>query len=78
MVVNEGGATAAGGPNDCIGLGGRIVDIVNALDPAVDLVLSGHSHELYNCEVNGIPVSSAAARRVLHRADAHRRVATPS
>lgn len=61
VVIHEGGSTVGGGANDCNGLHGRIVGIVNALDPAVDLVLSGHTHQLYNCVVNDIPVSSAGA-----------------
>lgn len=48
VLVHEGGA-ATGGINGCTGVSGAIVDIVNRLDPAVDLVVSGHTHAAYNC-----------------------------
>ncbi len=41
------------------GLAGPIIDITQRLDPAVDLVISGHTHQPYTCVVNGIPVTSA-------------------
>jgi 5'-nucleotidase len=45
--------------NECNGISGAIVGIVNQLDPEVDLVLSGHTHQPYNCVINGIPTTSA-------------------
>lgn len=48
VLIHEGGA-ATGGINGCTGISGAIVDIVNRLDPAVDLVVSGHTHAAYNC-----------------------------
>lgn len=48
VLVHEGGA-ATGGINGCTGVSGAIVDIVKRLDPAVDLVVSGHTHAAYNC-----------------------------
>ncbi len=48
VLIHEGGA-ATGGINGCAGISGAIVDIVNRLDPAVDLVVSGHTHAAYNC-----------------------------
>ncbi|MBL6749947.1 MAG: 5'-nucleotidase C-terminal domain-containing protein, partial [Nevskia sp.] len=51
VLIHQGGAT--GGWYDdqaCPNLGGEIVPIVNALDPAVDVVVSGHTHTAYaNC-----------------------------
>jgi 5'-nucleotidase len=35
----------------CVGLTGPIVNIVNGLDSAVDVVLSGHTHQFYNCAI---------------------------
>lgn len=49
VLVHEGGAIASGGINGCTGVSGAIVDIVKRLDPAVDLVVSGHTHQAYNC-----------------------------
>ena len=36
-----------------------IVDIVKRLDDEVDLVVSGHTHQPYNCVIDGMPVTSA-------------------
>jgi 5'-nucleotidase len=40
---------------------GEIVDIVKRLDKAVDLVISGHTHQAYLCRVDGRPVTSAGS-----------------
>ena len=51
-LVHEGGDnTGANGadPNGCDRLTGSIVDINAATDPAVDLLVSAHSHQGYNC-----------------------------
>ena len=60
VLVHEGGFPT-GGYNDCPGISGPIVDIVNRLDDEVDLVISGHTHQAYNCVIDGIPVTSAAS-----------------
>ena len=57
VIVHEGGL-AGGGPDGCEGLKGRIVDIAERLDPAVDGVISGHTHRAYNCKVAGKIVTS--------------------
>jgi 5'-nucleotidase len=56
-LVHEGG-TQAGGFDDCTDLSGAIVPIVEDLDRAVDVVLSGHTHQGYNCRLGGRPVIS--------------------
>ena len=61
ILLHEGGATTGGGYNGCTGISGPIVDIVNRLDDEVDAVLSGHTHQAYNCVIDGIPVTSAAS-----------------
>lgn len=45
--------------NSCTGIAGPIVDIVNRLDEAVDVVITGHTHQPYNCTINGKLVTSA-------------------
>jgi 5'-nucleotidase len=65
VLVHEGGF-APGSINGCSGVSGPIVDIVGRLDDAVDLVVSGHTHQAYNCVLpnstgRGIPVTSAGA-----------------
>ena len=58
VLIHEGGYPS-GGHNECPGISGPIVDIVKRLDPAVDLVVSGHTHRAYNCRIEGRLVTSA-------------------
>lgn len=65
VLLHEGGF-APGSVNGCAGVSGPIVDIVSRLDDAVDLVVSGHTHQAYNCDLpnskgRSIPVTSAGA-----------------
>ena len=59
VLVHEGGSPTALDINGCAGVSGPIVDIVTRFDPAVDLVVSGHTHQPYNCVIDGIPTTSA-------------------
>lgn len=52
VLIHEGGADTTPAVDDCTGISGPIVDIVNRLDPEVDLVISGHTHQAYNCLIN--------------------------
>jgi 5'-nucleotidase len=62
VLLHEGGQQATGGGfNSCTGISGPIVDIVNRLDDQIDAVISGHTHQAYNCVIDGIPVTSAAS-----------------
>ena len=61
VLLHEGGVTTGGGYNGCTGITGPIVDIVNRLDDQVDAVISGHTHQAYNCVIDGKPVTSAAS-----------------
>jgi len=47
--------------NRCDNLNGAIVDIVNGLDPMVDVVISAHTHQPYICRVNGKLLTSASS-----------------
>ena len=59
VLVHEGGTPTALDVNGCSGVSGPIVDIVTNLHPEVDLVVSGHTHQPYNCVIDGIPTTSA-------------------
>jgi len=64
VLIHEGGFDTTSAINDCTGISGPIVDIVNRLDPEVDLVISGHTHAAYNCLINnkaGKPVRVTSA-----------------
>lgn len=58
VLIHEGGVPV-GDYNECPGISGPIVDIVKALDKAVDVVITGHTHRAYNCRIDGRPVTSA-------------------
>ncbi|MCT8347289.1 bifunctional metallophosphatase/5'-nucleotidase [Photorhabdus temperata] len=51
--------------NACNEVTGKVVDIVNQLDKEIDFVISGHTHQAYNCVINGKPVTSAQANGAL-------------
>jgi 5'-nucleotidase len=57
VLIHEGG-WPTGGYNECPGISGPIVDIVGRLDKAVDVVISGHTHRAYTCEIDGRLVTS--------------------
>jgi 5'-nucleotidase len=45
----------------CPGLRGEAVDIIRRITPAVDLILTAHTHQGYNCMVDGRPVMQAVS-----------------
>lgn len=57
VLIHEGGFPT-GDYDACPGISGPIVDIVQKLDPAVKVVISGHTHKAYNCEIAGKLVTS--------------------
>jgi 5'-nucleotidase len=58
VLIHEGGFPA-GDYDGCSGISGPIVEIVKKFDKAVDLVVSGHTHRAYLCEIDGRLVTSA-------------------
>ncbi len=62
VLLHEGGVQAAPfGVNTCTGISGPIVDIVHNTTKAVDLFVTGHTHQPYNCVIDGRPVTSASS-----------------
>jgi 5'-nucleotidase len=63
VIIHEGGvqstSAATTNPNACVGISGPILDIVNNLDDEVDVVITGHTHQPYNCVIDGKIVTSA-------------------
>lgn len=60
VLIHEGGLPAAPAPyNGCVGISGPIVDIVERFDDEVDVVISGHTHQPYNCVIDNKIVTSA-------------------
>jgi 5'-nucleotidase len=62
VLIHEGGQSS-GAYNDpaCPGFEGAIIDIVRRFDRAVDVVVSGHTHQAYLCRVDGRLVTSAGS-----------------
>src|ERR1700744_4284177 len=58
VLIHEGGYPT-GDYNECPAISGAIVDIVKKFDRAVDVVISGHTHQAYVCEIDGRLVTSA-------------------
>lgn len=58
VVIHQGVATEAGYEDrTCRGIDGELMPILARLDPAVDLVVSGHTHNAYICDYSRIDPS---------------------
>jgi 5'-nucleotidase len=60
VLLHEGGKPT-GLYDECPGISGPIKEIAEGFDDAVDVVVSGHTHQAYNCVIDGKIVTSAAA-----------------
>ncbi|HYO52645.1 bifunctional metallophosphatase/5'-nucleotidase [Archangium sp.] len=60
VVIHEGGMQT-GSYDECPGISGPIKDLVERFDDEVDVVASGHTHQAYNCVIDGKRVTSAAS-----------------
>ena len=60
VVLHEGGIQS-GGINDCVDFKGEFKEMVERFDPAVDVVLGGHTHRYYICEFGGKLATSAGS-----------------
>ena len=65
LLVHEGGFQHASGapldPNGCANFSGEIKDVAETLSPSIQVVISGHTHSYYNCEIAGHSVTSASS-----------------
>jgi len=62
VVVHQGSIPVLNTTYDGCGVvDGAIVDIAKGLDPAVDLIVSAHTHQAYSCTISGKLVTSAAS-----------------
>ena len=61
VLIHQGGAQRGGDYNSCEEFSGPVVDIAQRLDPAVDVVVSGHTHQSYICQLHGKLVTSAGS-----------------
>ena len=65
LLIHEGGRQHAAGkdadPNGCADFSGPIESIVKRLTTDIQVVISGHSHEFYNCRIGEHLVTSAGS-----------------
>lgn len=62
VLLHEGGTQTGGDDvNGCAGLTGPITGIVPRFDDAIDVVVSGHTHQAYNCVIDDRVVTSASS-----------------
>jgi 5'-nucleotidase len=65
LLIHQGGrqrpADQDADPNGCDGFQGGLDSILDGLSPDIKVVISGHSHRLYNCTVAGRLVTSAGS-----------------
>ncbi|WP_437315165.1 bifunctional metallophosphatase/5'-nucleotidase [Sorangium sp. So ce385] len=60
VVLHEGGLPT-GHFNECPDISGPIIEIATNVDPAVDVIVTGHTHQAYNCLLGDKIVTSAAS-----------------
>ncbi len=65
LLIHEGGRQGSGeegtDPNGCANFSGAIQSIARKLTPDIKVVISGHSHQFYNCTIAGHIVTSASS-----------------
>ncbi|HEY8087417.1 MAG TPA: bifunctional metallophosphatase/5'-nucleotidase [Polyangiaceae bacterium] len=59
LVVHQGGMQHGGTYDSCNELSGDLLSILPRLDPAIHVVVSGHTHQAYDCTIDGRVVTSA-------------------
>ena len=54
VLLHEGGSQTPppGDVDACVGISGPVVAINDALDPAIDVMITGHTHLPYNCKLD--------------------------
>ncbi len=74
VLLHEGGSQepAPGDVNACEGFSGPIVAINAALDPEIDVMITGHTHQPYNCRLP----DAAGNERIVTSAYSYGRVVT--
>ena len=62
LLIHEGGVQSdSADPNGCRGFSGAIARIAERLSPDIKVVISGHTHQFYNCTIAGHTVTSASS-----------------
>ncbi len=62
LLLHQGGTQASGGTYDsCVNLSGDLLPVLERLSPAIGIVVSGHTHQAYDCTIGGRLVTSAGS-----------------
>lgn len=61
VLMHEGGDPAGGGINGCDRTSRDLVSMVERMSSDIDVIVSGHSHQAYNCTIDGKLVTSASS-----------------
>jgi 5'-nucleotidase len=60
VVLLHGGGRQDGGINECTNFRGAAAQIISELDEAVGVVVTGHTHQSYVCDLEGGPLVTSA------------------
>lgn len=60
VVMHEGGVQT-GGINQCVDFQGRGREIAEQVDPAIQLIISAHTHRYYICDVGNVLITEAGS-----------------
>ncbi len=61
VIMHEGGDQRGTDVNGCEDISTDLVDLVTEMSDDIDVVVTGHSHQSYNCTIDGKLVTSAAS-----------------
>jgi len=62
LLIHQGGQqSGVQDPNGCNNFSGDLIPIINKLNANIDVVISAHTHQFYNCTINGKLVTSASS-----------------
>jgi 5'-nucleotidase len=63
VLMHEGGSQSGTGigVDTCVGMQGPVTEIVPQMSDAIDVVVTGHTHQAYNCTIDGRLVTSASS-----------------
>ncbi len=61
VLIHQGGVPGRRLMDGCENVTGPIVNIAHDMSPDIDVIVSGHTHEAYNCVIDGKLVTSAAS-----------------
>jgi 5'-nucleotidase len=61
VAMHQGGDQRSSDVNGCDGISSDLVGLAERLSDDIDVVVSGHSHQAYNCTIDGKLVTSASS-----------------